>query len=149
MRYVLRREKEQLGVFNDFARLYDKRQAWIISRIQSRLPQLIKPVLEDIVAFEAAYFAITASVLDDVPWLLLVLTYCITKLITTWLAIGSPVWESDEQSGIRPQSDYSSDTALDTHSHPVRYHCRAIRQRYRYLLALPVELVSSLPEATS
>jgi hypothetical protein len=49
MRYVLRREKEQLGVFNDFARLYDKRQAWIISRIQSRLPQLIKPVLEDIV----------------------------------------------------------------------------------------------------
>jgi hypothetical protein len=51
-------------------------------------------VLEDIVAFEAAYFAITASVLDDIPWLLLVLTYCITKLITTWLATGSLFWES-------------------------------------------------------
>jgi hypothetical protein len=55
----------------------------------------------------------------------------------------------DEQSGIRPRSDYNSDTALDTHSHPVRYHCRAIRQRYRNLLALPVELVSSRLEATS
>jgi hypothetical protein len=93
MIYVLRQEEEKLGVFNDFETLYDKRQVWI-SRIQSHLPQRIKPVLEDIVAFEAAYFAITASVLDDIPWLLLVLTYCITKLITTWLATGSPFWES-------------------------------------------------------
>ena len=93
MRYVLRQGEEKLGVFNDFARLYDQRQDWI-SRTQSHLPQGIRPVLEDVVAFEAAYFAMTASVLDDIPWLLLVLTYCITKLITTWLATSSPFWES-------------------------------------------------------
>jgi hypothetical protein len=66
MRYILRQEKEQLGIFNYFARLYNNRQAWI-SRIQSHLPQGIKPVLEDVVTFEAAYFAMTASVLDDIP----------------------------------------------------------------------------------
>jgi hypothetical protein len=93
MIYVLRQEEEKLGIFNDFARLYDKRQVWI-SRIESHIPQRIKPVLEYLVAFEAAYFAMTASVLDDIPWLLLVLTYCITKSITTWLATGSPFWES-------------------------------------------------------
>jgi hypothetical protein len=66
MRYVLRQEKEQLGVFNNFARLYNNRQAWI-SRIRSHLPQGIRPVLEDVVTFEAAYFAMTTSVLDDIP----------------------------------------------------------------------------------
>jgi hypothetical protein len=93
MKHLPRQKKKKLGVFNNFTKLYHKRQDWI-SKIQSHLPQGIRTVLEDLVAFEAAYFAMTASVFDDIPWLLLVLTYCITKLFTTWLATGSPFWGS-------------------------------------------------------
>jgi hypothetical protein len=88
---------KDLGVFDNFDNLFSSRVKWI-SKIKSCTLQRMHPVLRGLAAFEAAYFAIKASVSADIPWLLLVLTYSLTKLVTTWLGSDSPFWESATES---------------------------------------------------
>jgi hypothetical protein len=84
---------KDLGVFDNIDNLFSSRVEWI-SKTKSRTLQRMQLVLGGLAAFEAAYFAIKASVSADIPWLLLVLTYSLTKLVTTWLDSDSPFWES-------------------------------------------------------
>lgn len=81
------------GKFNNFRRLYESRDKHI-NRLKFPYSQRCRQWLRGLAAFEAAYFAMTASVFADIPWLLFVLTYCTTKLVTTWLASNSPFWDT-------------------------------------------------------
>jgi hypothetical protein len=84
---------EDPGKFNNFRRLYKSRDDYI-SNLKFHYSKRCQPWLRGVAAFEAAYFAVTASVFADIPWLLFVLAYCTTKLVTTWLASGSPFWDT-------------------------------------------------------
>lgn len=82
-----------LGKFNNFRRLYESRDDYI-SHLKFPYSKRCQPWLRGVAAFEAAYFAMAASVFADIPWLFFVLAYCITKLVTTWLASDSPFWDT-------------------------------------------------------
>lgn len=93
-RFVVRELLQaELANFSNFRQLYKSRVDGI-SDLKLPCSKRCQPWLRGMAAFEAAYFATTASVFADIPWILFVLAYCTTKLITTWLAPGSPFWDT-------------------------------------------------------
>lgn len=127
---------EEPANFNNFRLLYESRNKYI-SEYGRHFASSWKSWLRILSAIEAAYFAITASVFADIPWTLFILTYCIVKLVSTWLAPGSPFWDIGmDQGGF----GFGQMTALILLLLPILTACDAIgdvlRKKKRLLFAL-------------